>query len=113
MQFTRSSIQTQKGAADWVTGDIYIDAVAAPKVTSPFAAALVHFTRARGRPGTRTRTARRFSSPRAWGCASARAARSRRPGRATASSSSPAAGPASGNQRGGRTRLKVVTDSHR
>src|SRR3954447_9400302 len=49
MQITRSSIQTQKGPADWFTGDVYIDAVAAPEATSTFAAALVHFT-----PGART-----------------------------------------------------------
>ena len=30
MQITRISIDTQKGPADWFTGDVYIDAVAAP-----------------------------------------------------------------------------------
>jgi quercetin dioxygenase-like cupin family protein len=49
MQITRSSIDTQKGPADWFTGDVYIDAVAAPAGTSTFAAANVHFT-----PGART-----------------------------------------------------------
>jgi quercetin dioxygenase-like cupin family protein len=44
-----SSIETQKGPADWFTGDVYIDAVAAPEATSTFAAAGVHFT-----PGART-----------------------------------------------------------
>jgi quercetin dioxygenase-like cupin family protein len=44
MQIARSSIETQKGPADWFTGDVYIDAVAAPEATSTFAAALVHFT---------------------------------------------------------------------
>ena len=44
-----SSIDTQKGPADWFTGDVYIDAVAAPAGSSTFAAALVHFT-----PGART-----------------------------------------------------------
>ena len=48
MQITRSSIETQKGPADWFTGDVYIDAVATPEATSTFAAALVHFT-----PGAR------------------------------------------------------------
>ena len=48
MQITRS-VQTQKGPADWFTGDVYIDAVAAPEATSTFAAAAVHFT-----PGART-----------------------------------------------------------
>ena len=46
---TRSSIDTQKGRADWFTGDVYIDAVAAPAASSIFAAASVDFT-----PGART-----------------------------------------------------------
>ena len=49
MQITHSSIDTQKGPADWFTGDVYIDAVAVPAGTSTFASALVHFT-----PGART-----------------------------------------------------------
>jgi len=49
MQITRSSIDTQQGSADWFTGDVYVDAVAAPEATSTIAAALVHFT-----PGART-----------------------------------------------------------
>jgi NAD(P)-dependent dehydrogenase (short-subunit alcohol dehydrogenase family) len=49
MQITRSSIDTQKGPADWFTGDVSIDAVAAPEATSMVAAASVHFT-----PGART-----------------------------------------------------------
>jgi quercetin dioxygenase-like cupin family protein len=49
MQTTRSSIDTQKGPDDWFTGDVYIDAVAAPAGSSTVAAALVHFT-----PGART-----------------------------------------------------------
>jgi quercetin dioxygenase-like cupin family protein len=49
MQITRSSVETQKGPADWFTGDVYIDAVAAPAGSSTFGAALVHFT-----PGART-----------------------------------------------------------
>ena len=44
MQITRSGGETQKGPADWFTGEVYIDAVAAPAGTSTFAAALVHFT---------------------------------------------------------------------
>ena len=44
MQITRSSIETQKGPDDWFTGNVYIDAVAAPAGTSTFAAANVHFT---------------------------------------------------------------------
>jgi quercetin dioxygenase-like cupin family protein len=49
MEITRSSLDTQKGPADWFTGDVYIDAVAAPAGSSTFAAVLVHFT-----PGART-----------------------------------------------------------
>jgi quercetin dioxygenase-like cupin family protein len=49
MKITRSSIETQKGPADWFTGDVYIDAVAAPSDPSRHAAAFVHFT-----PGART-----------------------------------------------------------
>ena len=49
MQITRASIDTQKGPADWFTGDVYLDAVAAPEATSTVAAANVHFT-----PGART-----------------------------------------------------------
>ena len=49
MQITRNSIETQKGPAEWFTGDVYIDAIAAPAGTSTFAAAAVHFT-----PGART-----------------------------------------------------------
>ena len=46
MQITRSSTEgaTSKGPADWFTGDVYIDAVAAPAGTSTVAAASVHFT---------------------------------------------------------------------
>lgn len=49
MQITRSSIDTRKGPADWFTGDVHLDPVAAPAGTSTFAAALVHFA-----PGART-----------------------------------------------------------
>ena len=49
MKITRSSLETNKGSADWFTGDVYVDAVAAPAASSDLAAALVHFT-----PGART-----------------------------------------------------------
>jgi quercetin dioxygenase-like cupin family protein len=49
MQITRSSIETSKGSPDWFTGEVYVDAVAAPAATSDVAAALVHFS-----PGART-----------------------------------------------------------
>src|SRR4051812_35176137 len=49
MQITRSSLATSKGPADWFTGDVYIDTVAAATDHSRFAGALVHFT-----PGART-----------------------------------------------------------
>jgi quercetin dioxygenase-like cupin family protein len=49
MQITRSSIQTAKGPADWFTGDVRIDAVAASPAPARAQANLVHFT-----PGART-----------------------------------------------------------
>lgn len=50
MQITRNSIETMKGPADWFTGDVYVDAVAAiADPSSRVAAASVHFT-----PGART-----------------------------------------------------------
>jgi quercetin dioxygenase-like cupin family protein len=49
MQITRSSIDTVKGPADWFTGDVYIDAVAAAPPPSRVTANLVHFM-----PGART-----------------------------------------------------------
>ena len=68
MQITRSSIDTAKGPADWFTGDVYIDAVAAPPALARFAAASCTSRPARAPPGTPTRTARRSSSPRASAC---------------------------------------------
>ena len=49
MQITRSSIDTAKGPADWFTGDVYIDAIAAARAPARVQANLVHFT-----PGART-----------------------------------------------------------
>ena len=49
MQITRNTLETVKGPADWFTGDVYIDAVAANPEPSRVQAALVHFT-----PGART-----------------------------------------------------------
>ena len=49
MQITRSSIDTMQGPADWFTGTVFIDAVAAPDGPSRTGAAMVHFT-----PGART-----------------------------------------------------------
>ncbi len=49
MQVTKSSIETARGPADWFTGDVYIDAVAAPVASSRVSASSVHFT-----PGART-----------------------------------------------------------
>ena len=49
MQLTRSSLDTAPGPSDWFTGDVYIDAIAAPNPPSRVSAALVHFT-----PGART-----------------------------------------------------------
>jgi quercetin dioxygenase-like cupin family protein len=49
MQITRSSIDTIQGPAEWFTGAVYIDAVAAPSGPSRVNAGSVHFT-----PGART-----------------------------------------------------------
>lgn len=49
MEITHSGGATEKGSSEWFTGDVYVDAVAAPARTSTVAAALVHFT-----PGART-----------------------------------------------------------
>jgi hypothetical protein len=87
MQITRNSIDTQKGPADWLTGDVYIDAVAAPAASSTIAAATVHFRAWRAHrlahPSARPDDLRRRK---ASGCASAKAGRSRRSAPATASS---------------------------
>ena len=63
MQITRSSIDTTKGLADWFTGDVYVDPVAAPAGTSTFAAAHVHFT-----PGARTAGRTQSAGSRSWAC---------------------------------------------
>jgi quercetin dioxygenase-like cupin family protein len=49
MEITRSTIDTAKGPADWFTGDVYIDPVAAAPDPARVQAALVHFS-----PGART-----------------------------------------------------------
>jgi quercetin dioxygenase-like cupin family protein len=49
MQITRNSVETGRGPADWFTGDVFVDQVAAPSGSSRIAAASVHFT-----PGART-----------------------------------------------------------
>jgi quercetin dioxygenase-like cupin family protein len=49
MEITRSASDTAKGPAEWFTGDVYIDAVAAAQAPARAQANLVHFT-----PGART-----------------------------------------------------------
>jgi quercetin dioxygenase-like cupin family protein len=49
MQITRNSLDTNPGPADYFTGTVFIDSVAAPAPPSRTAAAMVHFT-----PGART-----------------------------------------------------------
>ena len=49
MQVTRNSIDTTAGPADWFTGTVFLDAVAAPSETYRVQANSVHFT-----PGART-----------------------------------------------------------
>jgi quercetin dioxygenase-like cupin family protein len=49
MQITRNNLDTTPGPADWFTGQVYIDPVAAPGGGSRISASSVHFT-----PGART-----------------------------------------------------------
>ena len=49
MQITRGATETAAGPADWFTGAVFIDAVAAPAGGSRLSANSVHFT-----PGART-----------------------------------------------------------
>src|SRR5690348_10551931 len=49
MKVTKSGIDTNRGPREWFTGDVYIDAVAAPEGQSRVSASAVHFT-----PGART-----------------------------------------------------------
>src|SRR5947209_14692984 len=49
MQITRSTLDTSPGPSDWFTGNVYIDAIAAPTGPARVQAAMVHFT-----PGART-----------------------------------------------------------
>jgi quercetin dioxygenase-like cupin family protein len=49
VEITRNSLDTSEGPADWFTGTVYIDTVAAPSHGSRIAAVSVHFT-----PGART-----------------------------------------------------------
>src|SRR5438270_13189076 len=49
MEVTKNSLKTAKGSSEWFTGDVYIDAVAAPSGQSRLSANSVHFT-----PGART-----------------------------------------------------------
>jgi quercetin dioxygenase-like cupin family protein len=49
MRVTRNSVETNRGPSDWFTGDVYIDAVAAPGSGARVSASSVHFT-----PGART-----------------------------------------------------------
>ena len=49
MKVTRSSLKTAQGPADWFTGAVFIDTIAAPADGSRVHASSVHFT-----PGART-----------------------------------------------------------
>ena len=80
MQLIRSSTEgtaTAKGPAEWFTGDVYIDPVAASAAPSRVLANLVHFMPgARARLGTATRSDRAYSSPRGSGSVNAAGDRS-------------------------------------
>jgi quercetin dioxygenase-like cupin family protein len=49
MQITRNSVETKAGPAEWFTGSVYLDTVAAPSEAFRIQANSVHFT-----PGART-----------------------------------------------------------
>jgi quercetin dioxygenase-like cupin family protein len=49
LQITRNTLETAAGPADWFTGSVYIDTIAAVGDESQVGAAAVHFT-----PGART-----------------------------------------------------------
>jgi quercetin dioxygenase-like cupin family protein len=49
MEITRNGIETQHGPAEWFTGEVFLDAVAAPGGGARITASAVHFT-----PGART-----------------------------------------------------------
>lgn len=49
MQLTRNGVKTSAGPGDWFTGQVFVDAVAAPSGRSRLSASSVHFT-----PGART-----------------------------------------------------------
>jgi quercetin dioxygenase-like cupin family protein len=49
VQITRNSLATGPGPADWFTGAVFIDTIAAPSEGSRLSASSVHFT-----PGART-----------------------------------------------------------
>jgi quercetin dioxygenase-like cupin family protein len=49
MKITRNTNGTNKGPADWFTGDVYIDSIRNPDEQTKIGAASVHFT-----PGART-----------------------------------------------------------
>lgn len=50
MHLTRNGANTAKGSSDWFSGDVYVDAIAAPTGSSRLSASSVHFA-----PGARTR----------------------------------------------------------
>jgi quercetin dioxygenase-like cupin family protein len=49
MQITRNTLETNAGPADWFTGSVFVDAIAAPEGDWRIGASSVHFT-----PGART-----------------------------------------------------------
>ena len=49
MRITKNSVETRVGPAEWFTGAVYVDVVAAPSDSSRVSASSVHFT-----PGART-----------------------------------------------------------
>ena len=49
MEITRNVVETRRGPSEWFSGEVYIDAIAAPSDGSRISASSVHFA-----PGART-----------------------------------------------------------
>ena len=79
MEITRSSTDgaTAKGPAEWFTGDVYIDSVAAPSHRPACRGTLSTSCRAPAPPGTDIRSDRACSSSRGSACVNAAAVPSR------------------------------------
>ena len=58
MEIRRTGGESRRGPAEWFTGDVWLDEIAAPTAPSRLAALSVHFSPGPGLPGTVIRSAR-------------------------------------------------------